>query len=84
MDDNTIKITKLPPGEAMGARDLRKWASNRRAGGSGVPLSKKQRQRIKRMKREAWRAGVVGEHETYSDYLEKVATRIIRAGRVPR
>lgn len=30
-------ITKLPPGEAFGARDLQSWSSNRRGGGYGTP-----------------------------------------------
>jgi len=31
-----IKITKLPPGRALGAGDLHEWAANRHAGWSGV------------------------------------------------
>jgi hypothetical protein len=30
------KITKLPPGEAVGARDLQRWSKRRLAGISGV------------------------------------------------
>jgi hypothetical protein len=30
-----MKVTKCPPGEAIGARDLQRWASRRRAGLSG-------------------------------------------------
>jgi len=31
-----VKVTKLPPGEAAGARDLQIWSSRRLAGGAGV------------------------------------------------
>ena len=31
-----FKITKLPPGKAYGADDLRKWSDNRATGRSGV------------------------------------------------
>lgn len=37
IDYGDIPITKLPPGEAYGARDLTKWAHNRAMGRSGVP-----------------------------------------------
>jgi hypothetical protein len=39
----TIKITKLPPGKAIGADDLQRWAHQRLRGRSGVPLSKRER-----------------------------------------
>lgn len=35
-----IKITHCPPGAALGADDLRHWASRRLAGRSGMPMSK--------------------------------------------
>jgi hypothetical protein len=31
-----MEIKKLPPGEAIGARDLHEWSTNRRGGRSGV------------------------------------------------
>lgn len=39
----TIKITKLPPGEAMGARDLQNWAHRRLAGRSGMRMTRKEK-----------------------------------------
>jgi hypothetical protein len=39
--EDVMKITKLPPGEAEGARDLQTWASRRSTGWSGVPLNRK-------------------------------------------
>jgi hypothetical protein len=39
----TIRITKLPPGEALGARDLQNWAHRRLAGRSGVRLTRKEK-----------------------------------------
>jgi hypothetical protein len=44
----SIKITKCPPGEALGARDLQRWAAQRLKGGSGVPLSKRERKLAKK------------------------------------
>jgi hypothetical protein len=44
------KVTVLPPGEAVGARDLQRWASRRSAGRSGSGMS---RQDFKRL--EAWK-----------------------------
>jgi hypothetical protein len=38
-----VKITRCPPGEAMGARDLQRWAHQRLRGRSGVPLTRKQK-----------------------------------------
>ena len=35
-----VKITKCPPGEAEGARDLQEWGSRRLVGRSGVSPSK--------------------------------------------
>src|SRR5260370_41034821 len=36
------KITKLPPGKAIGADDLQIWARRRNGGLSGVPKHRKQ------------------------------------------
>jgi hypothetical protein len=41
-----MKITKLPPGEAVGARDLQTWASQRSAGRAGVPVGEKERKAL--------------------------------------
>jgi hypothetical protein len=38
-----MKVTKLPPGETIGARDLQTWASRRAAGRAGIPLSRQER-----------------------------------------
>jgi hypothetical protein len=35
-----MKITKFPPGEAQGARDLQTWSSRRAAGRTGVPCAR--------------------------------------------
>ena len=34
-----VKITKLPPGEALGSSDLQRWAQNRLRGRSGIGIS---------------------------------------------
>ena len=36
-----MAFIKLPPGEAIGARDLQKWATRRMSGKSGVGLDEK-------------------------------------------
>jgi hypothetical protein len=43
-----VKVTKLPPGEALGAHDLQRWSSNRSAGRSGSYMTKDERQRLQR------------------------------------
>ena len=53
-----VKIMKLPPGEALGARDLRRWAHRRAVGKAGAPLTRKERKQIKQRQRAALRAGV--------------------------
>ena len=40
------EIQKLPPGEALGARDLQQWSHNRAKGRSGVRPSRKERKRL--------------------------------------
>jgi hypothetical protein len=35
-------IKKLPPGEAIGADDLRNWAWRRNVGRSGTPMNRKE------------------------------------------
>jgi hypothetical protein len=35
-------IRKLPPGEALGARDLQHWAARRNVGHSGVRASRRE------------------------------------------
>lgn len=57
-----IKITKCPPGEAIGARDLQKWGQRRTIGQSGVPLSRKEWLRQKKREKnkdpaEKWLRG---------------------------
>lgn len=36
IDFDAFPITKLPPGEAYGARDLTRWSHNRAVGSSGA------------------------------------------------
>jgi hypothetical protein len=55
-----VKITKLPPGKAIGADDLQIWARRRNAGLSGVPDDRQQenllhKQKRRRKKRKHWR-----------------------------
>ncbi len=38
-----VKVTKCPPGEAIGARDLQKWGRRRAAGKGGAGRTKKDR-----------------------------------------
>jgi len=54
-ETSNIKVTKLPPGKAYGADDLRNWASRRAAGRSGVFDNegfKKQRKVAKKLRAE--------------------------------
>lgn len=37
-----VKVTVLPPGEAIGARDLQQWSHNRRLGRSGVSMPREK------------------------------------------
>jgi hypothetical protein len=39
-----VPIKRLPAGEALGARDLTRWSSNRSAGRSGSYTTKRERQ----------------------------------------
>jgi hypothetical protein len=48
-----ISVTRLPPGEALGAGDLETWSHRRSGGWSGVSLSKDEWKRLKRWEREA-------------------------------
>jgi hypothetical protein len=41
-------IRKLPPGEALGARDLQRWTARRNAGRAGVRASLKKRKKLAR------------------------------------
>ena len=38
-----MKVTKCPPGEAAGARDLQRWSYNRKRGRSGSHMSERDR-----------------------------------------
>lgn len=40
IDYGSVPITKLPPGEAYGARDLQRWSLNRAVGASGSGSSR--------------------------------------------
>jgi hypothetical protein len=48
-----VKITKLPPGKAIGADDLQIWARQRNGGLSGVPDDRQQKNRLHQ---KQWRA----------------------------
>lgn len=57
-DYSGFPITKLPPGEAFGARDLQNWSNNRatgRAGSFSKKDFKKQRKRAKKLSKRAGR-----------------------------
>jgi hypothetical protein len=41
-----VKVTKCPPGRALGCDDLQQWASNRSAGRSGVRSSREDRKKL--------------------------------------
>jgi len=51
-----VKITKLPPGKAIGADDLQQWSRQRNAGRSGVPDDRLLEERLLRQKkrRKRW------------------------------
>ena len=45
-----VEITRLPPGEALGARDLQGWAHQRSAGRAGVNTTREEWKRLKQWK----------------------------------
>ncbi len=51
-----VKITKLPPGKAIGADDLQGWSRQRNAGRSGVPDDRQKEKRLneQKLRREKW------------------------------
>ncbi len=63
----TPKITKLPPGKALGADDLHEWASRRAVGQAGVYVSQDERKQQQIRTR------------TRSQYLSAAADQILRA-----
>jgi hypothetical protein len=67
---NDVKITKLPPGEAKGARDLQEWAHNRAQGYSGV--------RGERVKESAGLRSLTqhGDHLNYSKARKRKRVRL--------
>jgi len=48
-----IRITKLPPGKAIGADDLQNWSRQRNAGRSGTRDDRLEEKRLRKQKR--WR-----------------------------
>ena len=48
MTDET-KITRLPPSEALGARDLQRWSQRRATGRAGVPPTRKDKRDARRV-----------------------------------
>jgi hypothetical protein len=53
IENNKVKITKLPPGRALGAGDLHEWAQRRNAGRSGVYVGKTEREQQARRLEDA-------------------------------
>ena len=49
-------VTRLPPGEAIGARDLQNWSHQRAVGRSGVYVRRKEREEPKRDAANEWLA----------------------------
>jgi hypothetical protein len=47
-----VIINKLPPGEALGARDLTTWSLRRASGWSGTPPTREQFIELKRRKQQ--------------------------------
>jgi hypothetical protein len=43
-----VKVTRLPPGKAIGCDDLQRWGKQRLLGRSGVPKSKAERKLAER------------------------------------
>jgi hypothetical protein len=72
--EDKVKITKLPPGEAIGARDLRTWASRRAAGRAGVPTTKTERAVLDQQKWQAYRAGI-RKTQTDEQHSSRLAER---------
>lgn len=54
--ESTVKITKLPPGKAIGADDLQRWSRQRNAGRSGAPDDWLLEQRLhgQKKRRKRW------------------------------
>jgi hypothetical protein len=48
-----VKVTKCPPGEATGARDLQNWSRQRAIGQSGVYVRRKDRKKWEKPKPDA-------------------------------
>jgi hypothetical protein len=70
-----VKITYLPPGEALGARDLQRWAHRRALGKAGGPPTRKEEKQIKQRQRAAKRAGVRYRHDAASLWLRRQRRR---------
>jgi hypothetical protein len=51
-----VKITKLPPGKAIGADDLQNWSRQRNAGRSGTRHDRQEEKRLRqqRRRRQKW------------------------------
>ena len=46
-----VTVTVLPPGEALGARDLQHWSKRRLKGQAGMPLTSRERKLLKKKTR---------------------------------
>jgi hypothetical protein len=51
-----VKVTLLPPGEALGARDLQRWALRRVKGQSGVRPNRRERKALAEWKKQKFDA----------------------------
>jgi hypothetical protein len=67
-----VPITRLPPGEAFGARDLQRWSHRRAFGRAGVPVTREEKKVIAKQQREARRAGLRDDGAGSSDAAQWV------------
>ena len=74
-------IKKLPPGEAIGADDLRNWAWRRNVGRSGTPMSHKEWKKGECRKRKI--QPIAGWRNTTGRNLERTFLAAIK-GRAAR
>lgn len=59
-DITGMKVTKLPPGEAIGARDLHNWSSRRNANRTGV-FNRKEAKKLKKWDEALQKAKAAGK-----------------------
>jgi hypothetical protein len=56
----TVEIRRLPSGEAIGARDLQRWANRRRVGRGGIGRNQKPTHKLDAADRWLARRGYAG------------------------